>query len=891
MPSEGDLAALSPEEQAKAKQTARSKAYGRLATLYNERGADQELVRAPAVGEDKDLPEVTEESQAPAAGAPSPEEVLNALEDSYNKLHEAVPDNDPLSGARDKLQKSMQTAVSRWKSGEDDDETFAQNLDLIKEYANAQEPAFKPSYAKKNPAEEAFGHFAEDLDDIHASIGGHDNVDQAKSALSSVASLIQSEVDATDMTEDGSPMGWSPVLEELHTEVAAVQKNLDDGFYLNEPEKLINDLQSLSEALDKQSEHLDAEGLDQTKAELAEAAQNLATEPGDAPDTAPDTDESTDGPATPAETPENAPESAPESAPEATPAPETAPETPHAPTEEPPAPAEAPEADAEVPGDPADYTDAPEGADDAEKGAWDAYSDVAGAISDLLQEDALPGDTSDVDSALFKFQGLLNDWYEEAPDSPDAIESFWHQFDEAAAEVGNAYEKAGADKSKLEALDTAANDFHNKLSELHDAKLAGDQDNPDNADAPDAQSAPDAAPSPDETQQPPSEESSLMSALNRVAEDLITLKEQLDEGDPLNNEFSHAANEVANIGKNFEQGNFISEDASSYLDNTISDLSDLFEDPTYGKQLASGDGGQLGDDLEDSISELNKISDKLNNGGFGAGNNDEPPTANDDSADDGEFYDDGTGYGYLSAAEEAAFLEAEANLNKWFDSTEASMADEPDFEAGQGAGWVPPEKAQEDFATFRQELTHAIDKYTNGDTGDNEFSAEVEAAQNAWTNSEGFKQWTSHDEDGAFSEDASGSEQIDALMEAAGFSASSSSSANAADDPWAQIHEDAAKAADELPDAETVHAQAPTAEEAFNNLTDAMKPLANGHDSDTPDNFQDVNAAHNVLDDKLQEVADSPETGPDQKDFVVGAQQHTDEVVNSLTDAFPDTSS
>lgn len=285
MPSQEALDAMSEADRTKAIQKARQSGYARMAQLFNERGSDQELLRAPAVGTDEDLEEVSPDAPQATEGAPTPDETVEAANEAFAELTELVPDGSPLVKARTRIGTALADANSRFLSGEDDLPTYQANLDRIKEYANAQEPSWKSPNAKSNPEQEAFGAFAEDLDNIHAATGGADDVAEAREAVENITTFIEAAVDLLD--DDGTgAQGWTSTLDNMNDAANLVTMKMDNGSYLDDPQALADDLNDLANAVEEGN---GPDGLGLTRADLqtALAALNNAADKVNPSGTAP----------------------------------------------------------------------------------------------------------------------------------------------------------------------------------------------------------------------------------------------------------------------------------------------------------------------------------------------------------------------------------------------------------------------------------------------------------------------------------------------------------------------------------------------------------------------------------------------------------------------------
>lgn len=316
-PSQEELDALTEQERGKALQTARSKAYARMATLYNERGSDQELLRAPSVGTDDQLEEATPDTEAPATPDATPQEITDAANDAFNELKSRVADNSALAPQRDLIGRVLEDANQRFLDETDDKATYLANLDRIKEFADAQEPSFVPSTSKLTPEQEAFGAFSEDIDDVHAAGGGTDDVEEARSALGSASSLLDT---SAQIEGDNGPLGWTEGHSEIQSQIDSISSKIDDGSYLEDAEGLQADLRALSENIKSSVDdgnanlhQLDPTEVDEVTDELDGAIARLAGagggDDGEPPET-PDEPEQAPEPEPELEQPE---EAAPES--------------------------------------------------------------------------------------------------------------------------------------------------------------------------------------------------------------------------------------------------------------------------------------------------------------------------------------------------------------------------------------------------------------------------------------------------------------------------------------------------------------------------------------------------------------------------------------------------
>lgn len=264
LPTQEDLDAMPEDERAKAIQNAQVKASTNLGGLFNDRFDEdaKALRKAPAV-EEADLEEVenTESVTGPEA---TTEETVAATSESYDELAALVPDDHPLAAARERIRAALGTANERYISGDDTKEAYLKNLDSIKEFANDQEPSFKPSYAKQNPVEEAFGAFAEDIDNIHAALGGQDEIDEARSALWTANSLVENN-------------------EDLFSAVTQAQEGIKSGKYVNDNAAFAKDLRAIADGIDAQDWE-DGEAADEAAAELRSAADKVDSPVAAAPE-------------------------------------------------------------------------------------------------------------------------------------------------------------------------------------------------------------------------------------------------------------------------------------------------------------------------------------------------------------------------------------------------------------------------------------------------------------------------------------------------------------------------------------------------------------------------------------------------------------------------------
>lgn len=832
-PSKEKLDALSPEEQKKELQTARSKAYGRLATLYNERGADQELLRAPSVGTDEELQPATPSTDVPAAA--SKQEIADAVDQAFQALSDLVPDTSPLSAARDKIQKSLADATSRHAAGEDDDETFAQNLDMIKEFANAQEPSF----GKATPEQQAFGAFAEDLDDIHASVGGKDNVDQARAALQSVPSLTES--DASQEGDNGAPGGMTDEHQALNDEAFRILDKIDSGEYLGNSDALISDMQGLRDSLETSKTdgplHNSEQSVDEVLGEFDASIQNLKNIPGDAPDDAPDTDESK---------PQGREKAEPDAAPGDgdggyvdSPIAKAikSGETPVLDELDSPSPVE-------------DYTDAPEGATTPEKASWEAYSDAAGSHQDVLDSNSEVENGGAVDAANFKYNGLLSDWYEDAPTDPNGLEDYADLVEAAGLELESALRTEDKfDSAKIDEFKGANDKFVEAIR------------NQSSENAPEAPSEASKSTSPS------------LETFQGVHSDISDLHDDLEDSSNLHETVDQLANEVANIGTVLQQGKTTPQDAADALGTLHTEISDLLD-----SRDQAGLTDNFDDNLESIAADISKMQADLAKGNFNDGSGDgggsdtpvpTPPAGRPELPN--ENWDS------LDSVQQSDFLTANDKASNWIQERKDILEAEPDFESGQGSDFVSPDQAIEDFSTLEEALVDAKNRFENGDIDKAEYENLVSQALDDWENSEGYSQAANLDGDGVSSEyfnpytlkeelDKAFGDQVDALEPV--------QAPDAQEDPWALPKE---AATTDAPEPELVKEHVPEAEDAFDAFIEALQSPEFGVEE-----AKDAENAAEIYHDKLEEVEASPTASEDDKIFASGEKDRIEKFLDTL---------
>ncbi len=556
----------------KAAQAAAGKAYGQLAAQFNERNDDPELKSAPGVKE-ADLQEVDSAADDPGnVDGPTDTELQDAALDALKELKKRVSSKSPFAKQRDRVAKSLETSVARFKSGEDDREEFLKNLDQIKNFANAQEPSWG---AKPGNDGEHFSALAEDLDNIHQAAGGDDATDRAKAAAQDLANLAE---DATSFEDDNGPIGWTDDLESFHGYATDIVNGIESGKYAGDPERLERDVAALEELRNSVDNVIDEGEMDAALADLRANADAMKTKAA-APEQAP--------------TPEKdavAPTPAPEPAPEET------------------------EADApDVPGEPEDYT--PDYSPTPEvQAAWEARDEVYGAVADALTPD---GETEQADSfpeavssALDDFQSTLEAW-DTLPEDAESLGGYADQVKERGAAVIDAIgNDPSVSQEKAQAVKDAVDSFASAVQDAADVA--------DVADGPDV---------PEESASPEGDTN---------AAQFLGLYDQLNDIAKANPQVSEPVsaigNAVANIGKELQSGSLSGAQAGKLLDGLVTEVDGLYDDPIYGKHL---DGTDAGDDLDAVRDDLLGLAQKAKAGELGGsqGGTDAPEGVSEDLFD------------------------------------------------------------------------------------------------------------------------------------------------------------------------------------------------------------------------------------------------------------------
>lgn len=821
-PAEG----ASEEETKKALQKAQSGAIGYLAGLYNDKHDEDAVAlrKAPSVGTDQELEEVAPENASPATELPGAMDMVDAVDDAFDKLFDLVPDDHPLSGARDKLNDAIQGANARFINNEDDELTYLKNLDAIKEFANDQEPAFVSPNAKADPVAQAFGAFSEDIDDIHAAAKGADEIDAVRSALADVTSLTD------DIDEE--PGEYPDALStDLVSAVYQIEQGIKSGKYLNNTDGLGQDIDDLL------SEMTDMGLEDQAAFESLKAAREpfgdvpeAPQAPESVPDTTPETPEGGASDFTPL-TADDITKLAPLEPmayddgagiaapgvdiplPDGThayltktaydanenygdagvfrvtvrPGPGTVPidaqtfkydESPYgsqngAMNQDAAKKAVADWINAKAEGAAPktgegadldaveDYTDAPEGASDEDKQAFLKFQDVHGAMYDLMSN----GDDGFISSSN-------PDTDTQILDMSDKMDSF------------DGYYMSSTPEQKQQLVD----DIYSAATNVAEA-FGNDQA----YDSSKIQALVDAATDMKATFGTPEDEEPFVpgtapgvGANAPDFEDFNSLFIKFDEFlTPYQEEelpadaydrAAAAANTVANVGNDLAQGKIDSDEAVDILANAVTDINDLLSDDD---DLADSEFGM---DLDSLMGEVSNLQGKLSTDGFNADTDAEElpaPVVPDKSTWDG-----------LDSNEKAAIDDAANKMLGWMNNKAEQLQGEPDFEDGQGADFEKPYEAIKDFTTLQDDYEEASLAYADGELTNQEFADALQKASDKWMNSDGFAQLASiGDEDGTMAEEFDSDEPLSAFLDAIPgiYPPQGADNPPSTDDPWADV--------------------------------------------------------------------------------------------------------
>ena len=821
-PAEG----ASEEETKKALQKAQSGAIGYLAGLFNDKHDEDAVAlrKAPSVGTDQELEEVDPDKASPQAELPGAMDMVDAVDDAFNKLFDLVPDEHPLSGARDKLNDAINGANSRYVSNEDDELTYLKNLDAIKEFANDQEPAFTSPNAKVDPVAQAFGAFAEDIDDIHAAAKGVDEIDAVRSALADVTSLT----DDIDEEPGEYPEALST---DLVSAVYQIEKGIKDGKYLNNTDGLGQDIDDLL------SEMTDMGLEDQAAFESLKAAREpfgdvpeAPTAPESVPDSAPETPEGPSSDWTPLTVDDIAKMNPQEAwtyddgagiaAPgvdvplpdgnhayitrskldenenwgkggklfvQIKPQPDMSPidgagfaydESPYGsqngkPTEKQAQQALADWINAKAAGSATekkaepnldateDYTDAPDDASDDEKQAFAKHQDVHGAAYDLMMGENGPIVANSPDTDTQII---------ELSDAMDEFEAGYMSAsdEDRQAMVDNIYSAA---TNAAEAFGSDGNYDTDKIQALVDAAtdLKATFGTPDDEEP----FVPGATPGTGVNAPTLSDFTDLSKKFNDF---LVPYQEEdlpLDAYDRA----ATAANTVENVGNDLAQGKIDSEDAVNLLANAVTDINDLLSDDD---DLADSEFGM---DLDSLMGEVSNLQGKLSTDGFNpeSGDSELPaPVIPDNSTWDG-----------LDSNQKAAIDDSANQMLNWLNAKNELLQSEPDFESGQGSDWEKPIQAIKDFTRLQDDYADASLAYADNELTHQEFADRLAEISNTWQNSDGFAQLAGMgDADGTMAEEFDTDYPLAAFIESLPGVIDPTQIAQTPvgnDDPWAEM--------------------------------------------------------------------------------------------------------
>lgn len=873
-PSQEELDSLTETERAKALQTARSKAYARMATLYNERGSDQELLRAPSVGTDEDLEEAAPEVEVPGEQEITPDELTSTANDAFNELKSRIPDNSTLAPQRDLIEKVLGDANARFLSGEDSKETYLANLDRIKEFADAQEPSFVPSTSSLTPEQEAFGAFSEDIDDVHAAGGGTDDIAEVRSALGEVSDLL----DASAQVEgDDGPLGWTEGHSDIQSQMDGITKKIDDGSYLEDSAGLQEDLRALSENIKSSVDdgnanlhQLDPAEVDEVTASLDSAAEKIASE-------------------TPAE-----------AAPKA--------EVPEVEAPEAPAAKSPPTSDTDL--------------DSLTK------EELIGEIAKLYeeQEGLAPFAAGYRASSLFgmkpksKIKEALQDFIENGLPPTEAEPARPNKYDFPADSLPGVDEvdtsKADQRKKTLDDLPVGSTitetiqpiGGHAFSSTTYvkgeDGRwrglsgVTGDpegpgytsdelayliSDDPKNMRGPLKFSEPVEPVEPVEPDTPeveaPKETQPLVTAedFQKVQTTLQSAYDQIPETDEaLQDQVAAGINAIAQVSKDYESGKIDAEEVNDILGGVILDLdgvmydSKISDDPDYEDALY---------DIDAALGQAASLQSKLNDG-FSPPEADVPAATEEEAEPDAEVADPA--------------LEVQGALNTWFSGMGDILYAEPDFESGQGKGFKEPKQEQESFQAFNEAVDAAFSDYSDEKIELDGLRDSLQTALSDWLNSDGYAEIEKWDEDGIFAQDFDPSEIIEDLHSGP-TSTKPEETPTAPDYPLADWEKELLGLLDEKesPGAPVIEEQIPEAADSYQQADEALEALkqilADKDTAEVPDAVEDAKNAANKYSDDLDKVLESPKN--EDAEVVADAEkERTDSILEAL-DEHEDTAS
>ncbi|TXH09709.1 MAG: hypothetical protein E6R04_07335 [Spirochaetes bacterium] len=541
-----------------------------LTGAYNDKDdADaSELRRAPSIGED-DIQSITaDEISAPTENAVTDKnEMIDLANDALNALSERIPDGHELSGARDQIKAALDKANASLDSDDITVGEYLNTLDAIKEFAFAKG-------GEEDSVSEAFDAFSEDMDNVHAAAGGSDDFDLAKEVLNNFDDMLP---------ETQNPVSDS-VIDDFQTHMENIRSGIIDGSYLENPAKLAEDLQSIKDHFNSDSNvdnrsiasTIDVgfsnpilEKLDKTVEALK---GNTPAEPYDSSDQ-PDPGFGPDNNRTVRLSPEERAARR-ERAAQRVVAPESTEDV-----EEPENPDNLPLDDAE-----AYYVPSTPELEDAIE-----YSDgFMGAVYDAMKkdEDGNPiFDFSNPESqaAYDSFNELMGEWYDSNFDEgSENLKNFKDKVSNAVGPLEKALKDEGIDKDQIDNVLNAASDFVESLT----SATAAASRKEDGVDIEDVEAV-------EEVQAP-----NAPIGLAPFVELSRELNNILDEQTPsreLREEIEDLSNTVTNIGRDLDSSRISPSEAEALLTKAKDEFNLLYAEDVFGGELV---GTDLGDELD-----------------------------------------------------------------------------------------------------------------------------------------------------------------------------------------------------------------------------------------------------------------------------------------------------
>lgn len=162
MPSAEQLDSMSEEERVKAASKAAGSAIVGLTGAANDKNDAEAsaLRRMPGIAE-ADVVDISDQPAPKATEKLDREELLNGALETINELSKLVPDSSPLSNKRDEFKARLEDLADFFFMGDLSGDEYRNGLSKLSQDADAVEPD-----NSTNPVEQAFGQFAEDVENL-----------------------------------------------------------------------------------------------------------------------------------------------------------------------------------------------------------------------------------------------------------------------------------------------------------------------------------------------------------------------------------------------------------------------------------------------------------------------------------------------------------------------------------------------------------------------------------------------------------------------------------------------------------------------------------------------------------------------------------------------------